>query len=240
NDAAGEEIAKRLKQEGVSLQFLEIDETAQTSTSCLLTSSTGEHTIVMYRGKNDDLLNVSPLWSELEKTKWLYLTDVASTSEELTLKVTEVAESKKINLAFVPGQYQIRLGKEFFSSVLKTCEIFILNRHEAETILGAGRGVEEMLQEFIKMGTKIAVITDDKNGVHAADGKQTYKQSAPPVEKPVDTTGAGDAFASGFVAARISGKPVEEALSWGNKNAGSVISQVGAQPGLLRTAAMKS
>ena len=49
----------------------------------------------------------------------------------------------------------------------------------------------------------------------------------------VDSTGAGDAFASTIVSALIHGKTLDEALTWAPINSMSVVQQVGAQKGLL-------
>ena len=49
----------------------------------------------------------------------------------------------------------------------------------------------------------------------------------------VDSTGAGDAFGSGFVAGLMLGKPIEEAVEWGKKQAASVVEHIGAKKGLL-------
>lgn len=49
----------------------------------------------------------------------------------------------------------------------------------------------------------------------------------------VDSTGAGDAFGSGVVAALIKKKPIPEAVEWGRKQAAAVVGKVGAKAGLL-------
>jgi ribokinase len=77
------------------------------------------------------------------------------------------------------------------------------------------------------------VITDGKNGTYALDNDGNFYHqkiiNAPVVEK----TGAGDSFATGFLASRIYGHDIQTSLQWGTINAASVIGKVGAQPGLL-------
>jgi len=53
------------------------------------------------------------------------------------------------------------------------------------------------------------------------------------VRKAVDTTGAGDAFASGFLAAHLKGKNIGEALQWGIINSSNSVTEYGGQKGLL-------
>ncbi|MDP2874481.1 MAG: carbohydrate kinase family protein, partial [bacterium] len=207
---------------------------SRTSTSAVLCSKNGEHTIVMYRGKNDDLLEDNPPWDELCQTKWFYLADVASQTEDLTWRIAELAEDKEIKLCFVPGQHQLKLGVQGLERVLKTTEIFILNAFEAQTLLKESKPeIPKMLKSFAQFGPKIIVITQDVNGAWGYDGKEVYFEEAP-ATKVVDTTGAGDAFSSAFLAAIVKNKSVVQALNLGSANAGSVISQFGAQTGLLK------
>ena len=61
----------------------------------------------------------------------------------------------------------------------------------------------------------------------------------PDPKRPVDRTGAGDAFASTFTSALVLGKDVPTALSWGPVNSMSVVQEIGAQKGLLSRAKLE-
>jgi sugar/nucleoside kinase (ribokinase family) len=56
--------------------------------------------------------------------------------------------------------------------------------------------------------------------------------------KVVEMTGAGDSFATAFLAGLHYGKPLPEALRWGAANSASVVGRIGPQAGLLRSAEM--
>jgi sugar/nucleoside kinase (ribokinase family) len=65
--------------------------------------------------------------------------------------------------------------------------------------------------------------------VYAPDGEELLTVHVPPVPEVVDTTGAGDAMAGGFLAAWASGCGLKEAVEAGHRTAGAVVSQLGAQ-----------
>jgi sugar/nucleoside kinase (ribokinase family) len=99
---------------------------------------------------------------------------------------------------------------------------------------GELKRLDGWLEKLSDLGAKISIITADVFGVRAFDGKKFYFQPAPAVKKVVNTTGAGDAFAATFVAAQIRGLDITSSLKLASENAGSVLQQVGAQPGLAR------
>lgn len=84
------------------------------------------------------------------------------------------------------------------------------------------------------MGPKIVSITDGKEGSYAIDhtGKMYCIGMFP--STVVERTGAGDAYASGFLSAIISDHVIPDAMRWGAVNASSVVAQIGAQAGLLK------
>jgi sugar/nucleoside kinase (ribokinase family) len=95
-----------------------------------------------------------------------------------------------------------------------------------------------LLKRLKALGCGIVVITDGPKGSYVYDGKRMLKLGI--FDVPViERTGCGDAYATAFVAALHHGKDVAEAMRWGTANSASVISYIGPQQGLLRTAGMK-
>lgn len=74
------------------------------------------------------------------------------------------------------------------------------------------------------------VVTRSEKGAIAIQGGTRYEVAAEPVPQVVDTTGAGDLFASGFLAGYLGGRSVSESLSMGAIAAAEVISHYGARP----------
>ncbi len=244
-DSSGAEVIERLQKEDVARDLVQIRSDSTTSLSCLLTDPSGEHTIVMYRGDNDHYLEEEIDWQALKETKWLYVADVTAVDNDPTDKLAEFAKSNQLKVAFVPGQHQLVKGIKGMNGVLPKTEILILNAYEADLLTGSqldlqalGESLQQldgMLKIFTARGVKLVVITADKHGARCSDGQNFYYTPPPRIEKIVNTTGAGDAFAAAFTAAIIRGKGVAEALSLATQNAGSVLQKVGAQAGLMKT-----
>ncbi|HBN09190.1 MAG TPA: hypothetical protein DD435_11280 [Cyanobacteria bacterium UBA8530] len=93
--------------------------------------------------------------------------------------------------------------------------------------------LDSILQKLKEYGPKIVIVTGGGSGVQAFDGNNRFILPPYPV-KVMDTLGAGDAFASGFVAGYIQREgDIEYALLRGSANAAGVIQKTGAQEGLL-------
>ena len=84
----------------------------------------------------------------------------------------------------------------------------------------------------------IVVVTDGGKGCHCLADKYYHIKTSG--IRPHETTGAGDAFASGFVAGQILGQDVEYSLQMGQANAESVITAMGAKNVLLTYKQIKS
>ena len=113
--------------------------------------------------------------------------------------------------------------------------MLILNREEAVTVGGGDHNnINDLFDHLHALGPKTVVITDGPAGAYASDGTHRFKMPPYPDPKPpYERTGAGDAFASTFVAALIMGNNIEGALQWAPINSMSVVQKVGAQAGLL-------
>lgn len=166
---------------------------------------------------------------------WVYLSSIGDVWEVAYKKTGEFVRKSNAKLAFNPGPEQLDKGLDSFSYLLPLCEILIVNREEAQRMIkDEGLMMKDLLFELKKLGPKIVVVTDGKNGSFAINEKgEIFEQEAIKV-RIVSATGAGDAYSSGFLGAIMSGKPIKEAMEWGTKNAASVVKLIGGQTGLLK------
>lgn len=182
------------------------------------------------------------------ETKWVYLTSLSRSWEEPYKMVLDFVDSQSAKLAFNPGSLQLKEGKDVVHQVLKKTEILFVNKEEAELILfnhyskkveNSEHYIKNLCTELQELGPKIVVITNGKKGSFVFSESGEFLTRDLFEGEVVERTGAGDAFASGFLAAVIHGESLENAMEWGSINAASVVGQVGAEAGLLTKNALE-
>jgi sugar/nucleoside kinase (ribokinase family) len=117
-----------------------------------------------------------------------------------------------------------------FHAMIDTGEIDILFANEAE--LAAMSGRDDFEQGLTQLAARVPtlVVTRSEKGAVAVKNGDRAEIAAEPVDKVVDTTGAGDSFAAGFLLGHVRGKPLEECLKLGAICACEIISHFGARP----------
>ncbi|PJF41315.1 MAG: sugar kinase, partial [Candidatus Thermofonsia Clade 1 bacterium] len=108
----------------------------------------------------------------------------------------------------------ITLQTEGVRAALERLDIFMPNRREARQLTGC-EDIHEMLAALAVL-VPLVVIKDGANGAYARQSETVYHAPALSLPHIVDTTGSGDVFNAGFLAALMAGKDVPEALQWGN------------------------
>ena len=109
-----------------------------------------------------------------------------------------------------------------------TVDILFGNEDEVRHLTGCGELGECI--EALRSSVRTLVITRGASGAVAVENGERAEIAAPRVERVVDTTGAGDLFAAGFLAARCRGRPLKACLETGALAAAEVISHFGARP----------
>lgn len=171
-----------------------------------------------------------------ETPKWVYFSSISEHAIEYHDQVSDwLDDNPEVKLAFQPGTFQMKAGTKRLHRIYKRSELLVLNREEAALVGGGDvKDIHDLFDKLHHLGPKIVVITDGPAGAYASDGTNRFSMPLyPDPAPPVDRTGAGDSFASTFVAAVIKGKTIEEALEWAPINSMSVVQKVGAQAGLL-------
>lgn len=204
----------------------------QTGYSVILDTLDDDRTILTYKGANNNLL-FSDIQAEAFETRWIYSSSLTGVSQDTLRKLVAYAKEKAIRVAFNPSNYQARLGYEVLADIVDSCTVLVMNKEEA-ALLFLEEEQPDLLSQFLEKhpGTYL-VITDGANGVTCHYQGEEYVMKPSPGGTIVETTGAGDAFASGFVAGLIHNLELVEALKLGMVQAESVIGAVGAKEQLL-------
>jgi ribokinase len=229
DDENGKKILGCLKDEKVD--FLgKIDKHGMSGYSVILDSRGGERTILTYKGVND---NIKTKEIKKFKTKWLYYSSLLHESFKTQKKLAFELVKSGTKLAFNPSSYII--NNLDIRDLLKITYVLILNKEEATSLCKRyDHPGENSLEELHSLGVKIVVITDKDNPVQCYDGIKKYSVTPHKDVKAVERTGAGDAFASGFVGGLLAGLSIEKSLELGIKESESVIRYFGAKNILLK------
>jgi ribokinase len=231
-DQIGRDMISELSKNKVDTRFVRINPNKQSNVHYVLRYQV-ERTILIWHEAYEYH------WPHLrpdELPKWLYLSSVSRHAMGYHDQITDwLSAHPEVKMAFQPGTFQIEAGTERLAEIYRHCEVLIVNREEAVQITGGDyNNYHDLLDKMHQLGAKIAVITDGPAGAVASDGNRVFSMPLyPDPEPPKERTGAGDAFASTFVAALIKGNTLEGALQWAPINSMSVVQQVGAQAGLL-------
>ena len=166
------------------------------------------------------------------QTKWLYITSLGGDLGILKM-IIDWANRREIYIAINPGTLELKKRKALLS-LLKRTQIVIMNQDEAAELVQS-EDIEQIIRKLHKNGVHIALLTNGGKGSWALYGDEVYKSGIYKKVRVVDRAGSGDAYGSGFVAALVRGKNMEEALSFAAANATSVVTYVGAKTGILKT-----
>jgi len=237
-DDAAERVLGKLRRENVDVDSVVSTSEHLTGYSVILTCFTGDRTVLVHRGACTHLLADEINWDALADAKWIYLSSMAGESAPLFETIAVHARDNGVKLAINPGGAQIVSGLDGLGAALEASHVIFVNKQEAYHLAGVepkqGRSDElEALRRLHEAGCDIVVMTDGSNGAEAFDGSAYY--TMPAIEVPEKSTlGAGDAFASGCVAALFRGLGLREALRAGALNAANVVRYLGAKRGLMR------
>ncbi|MEK7614432.1 MAG: carbohydrate kinase family protein [Patescibacteria group bacterium] len=229
DDQNGKECLETIEREGIDSSFVKVNPGV----------STNYHYVLWYDNDRTILVKHESFAYELPdigEPKWFYLSSFGENSLSLHDSLAAYLDNHpKTNLAFQPGTYQMKFGKERLSGIYKRTKVFISNKEEAQKILETKESnISNLLNNMRKLGPEIVIITDGPSGAYMLnEGVAWFIPPYPDEKPPYERTGAGDAFSSTFVSALALGKTPEEALPWGPVNSMSVVQYVGAQEGLL-------
>lgn len=232
-------IINTLAHEGIDRGFIKQDKNRESSLSVAITYN-DDRTLFSEHIDRDHDFNY-----EHTNTKWIYLTSLGNEWMNPYEKAINYCNENQAQLAFNPGTLQLREKSHIIEAALQVTSILFVNKEEAKQLIYGysneynSDDIQKILSNVKALGPKTVVITDGEEGSFVLDNDNNYYQQDHAPTNVLELTGAGDSFSTGFLAARIYEKSLQESMLWGNMNAASVIEKMGAEEGLLKKEEME-
>jgi len=229
SDPLGQVIINDLTAESVDRSLLSI-KPEQTDFSIIVFLPDGKRTILVCRG-DSRLTNEDIAWEKLD-SGWFYVSSLEG-NLDLVEEIIKFGNDKNIKIAWNPGKKEL-VQKDRIISLAKQVEVFNVNRAESEALFGFNLDQDDFWEKAKRLSLANLVVTDGRNGAYLlTEGEKIFLPS--PDQDPVDETGAGDAFGSGFVCGLIKGLSKRAAFELAMANGASVVKFLGAKKGLLKS-----
>jgi ribokinase len=226
DDLAGRTAAETLAAEGVDAR-LGIDRRLPTGTCIVLVEPGGERTMLPDAGANA-ALEAAPLPAD---ARHLHVTGYALLhpgSRPAALALIAAARAAGLTVSVDPSSAAplARNGPDAFLRLVAGADLLLPNRDEAEALTGIAE--PEAAARSLSAHAREVVVKLGASGALWTDGAAVVRAGARPVPE-ADTTGAGDAFAAGLLAARGAGAAPAAALEAACALAAEAVARAGAR-----------
>ena len=205
-----------------------------TARSMVLVTPDGHRTMNTFLGAAQHLPASALDEAQIASAAVLYLEGYLwdpETPRYAMVRAIEVARQAGRKVAFtLSDSFCIDRHRDGFNELIDGGRIDILFANEDEIQALAGVAHFESAVAAVKDKVETLVVTRSEKGAIATRGGERAQVPAEPVNAVVDTTGAGDLFAAGFLAGYTSGRSLEQSLKLGAIAAAEVISHYGARP----------
>lgn len=234
DDQLGEVFSHDISASGVAFKTGPASTGPATARSYILVSPDGERTMNTYLGAAQDLspADIDPAQIAASSIVYLegYLWDPAN-AKEAFLKASKIAHDNKRSVsltlsdAFCVGRY-----RDEFIDLIRSKTVDLVFANEAElTSLYQTEDFDKALAQ-LRNDAALAVVTRSEKGCVVVSKDKATSVPAFPVKQVVDTTGAGDLFAAGFLFGIVRGLSHEQCGRLGALAAAEVIQHIGARP----------
>ena len=234
HDPASETVLRDLDDEGVDTSYVVRSDHYQAGYSTILIATNGERTILNHRGISTDQHGKDLDFDAIAEADWVYPTSLANGGIELLRKIIDHAERTDTKVMLNPAGPELANPAKL-RSLLESVEILCVNKEEMQQLV-EGDTLEELVRHGLNY-VPVVIVSDGPNGVVASDGKTMVRAGMYEDVTVIDRTGAGDAFASGFLSQWAVGKTLKESILFASANSTSVVTKIGAKAGILHKGA---
>ncbi|GBC97572.1 Ribokinase [bacterium HR17] len=229
DDSEGQHIIADLQGVGVDTQHIRVVKGQRTGRVLGLIDSKGRRSLYVQPGANKALRLTEADLHFAARAECVHLSSLVGDAmlEQQQWLVQQLP--KDVLVSFAPGTLYAQRGAAALESLLRRATVLFLTRHELASLTGT-ENLEAAAQQLWSLGVEVLVVTLGEQGSWVgSNGKGRF---APSVQAHVvDTTGAGDAFAAGFLWGFLNGRPLPECQRLGTIAAAFCLRALGARTG---------
>jgi sugar/nucleoside kinase (ribokinase family) len=230
DDAAGRVIANEFDAWNIEYkpEFLKEH---RTGIVVVLVDLNGERSMFPDRGANSGLSELD--LPDLTRFSAVFLSGYAlfnPLSQAGVLRMINKMREANLEIFFNPGSVGVmsNLGVDTCRQRCKLMDLLIMNQAEAEFLAGDS-DIEGALNELSKDVETVVITTSSQGAIGKSRGQEIINSPILPITA-IDSTGAGDAFAAGFIGRWIESKDLKSSLKAGNTLASGCVTTIGARP----------
>jgi sugar/nucleoside kinase (ribokinase family) len=234
DDQIGRLYSHDIRAAGVAFETTAASDGPATGCSYILVTPDGERTMNTYLGAAQELMPADIDAAQIAASSIIYLEGYLwdpKSAKDAFVKASTIAHGagRQVALTLSDSFCVDRYRGEFLDLMRKgTVDLVFANEAELQSLYQSSDFDSALKQ--LRVDTKLGVVTRSEKGCVVASTDGVTAVPAFPIEKMVDTTGAGDLFAAGFLFGLVRGAGFEAAGRLGALAAAEVIQHIGARP----------
>jgi sugar/nucleoside kinase (ribokinase family) len=234
DDQIGRLYAHDIRAAGVTFETKPAADGPATGCSYILVTGDGERTMNTYLGAAQDLTPADIDADQVAASAILYLEGYLwdpKSAKEAFVKAAAIAHQAGRQVALtLSDAFCVDRYRDEFLELMRTGTVDLVFANEAELHALYQTADFDTALKQLRSDVRLAAVTRSEKGCVVASKQEVKAVAAFPIEKLVDTTGAGDLFAAGFLFGLSRGFGHENAGRLGALAAAEVIQHIGARP----------
>ena len=233
-DQLGEIFAHDIRAQGVEFRTPPCDPDVPTGRCLILVTPDAQRTMNTFAGAAHSLGVEALDEQQIRDSAVLYLEAYLwrpAGPRAAMKRAVEVAKEAGRKVALTMSDIAcIASARDSFLEIIGDGAIDMLFANENEIKALAGTDEFDSAVERFAGQVPLMIVTCSEKGAVGVENGRRVSVTADRVDGVVDTTGAGDLFAAGFLAGHAEGRPIEQCLRMGSIAAAEIISHFGARP----------
>lgn len=229
-DEFGKNYHKNLKTFNTKDELIDCD--SKTGSSIIFDTPDSERTMNTYLCANKEFCDEDINEESVEKASYFYFTGYmwdTDNQKKAINKALNISKENSTKVVFdIADPFAVKRYKETFLKLIENnVDIVFANREEAKIMFES----EDPFENCLKLGKicKTAIVKNGIKGSIISHNGQIYNIPVHGSVNPIDTTGAGDIYAAGFIYGLCKNLSIRECGKIASIMAGEIISQIGAQ-----------